>query len=65
MALTKKQEAILSAFAQRNKHWPKDQLDLALWRVRWELQALEHQREPDDGEYDTMLMLAGRGAGKT
>jgi len=33
--------------------------------VRWELQALDHQREPDNGEYDTMLMLAGRGAGKT
>jgi len=65
MALTKKQEAILSAFATKNKHWPKEQLDLALWRVRWELQALDHQREPQDGEYDTMLMLAGRGAGKT
>ena len=65
MALTKKQEAILSAFAAKNKHWPKDQLDLALWRVRWELQALDHQREPVDGQYDTMLMLAGRGAGKT
>ena len=65
MALTKKQESILKAFSERNKHWPKDQLDLALWRVRWELQALPHQREPEDGQYDTMLMLAGRGAGKT
>jgi predicted phage terminase large subunit-like protein len=65
MALTKGQEKLLANFAQKNKHWPKDQLELALWRVRWELQALDHQREPDNGEYDTMLMLAGRGAGKT
>ena len=65
MALTKKQELILDKFAQANKHWPKEQLDLALWRVRWELMALDHQREPEDGEYNTMLMLAGRGAGKT
>ena len=65
MALNPQQEKLLAAFALQNKHWPKDQLDLALWRVRWELTALEHQREPEDGEYDTMLMLAGRGAGKT
>lgn len=65
MALTPIQEKILGTFALQNKHWPKDQLDLALWRVRWELTALEHQREPEDGQYDTMLMLAGRGAGKT
>ena len=65
MALNTQQEKILALFAAQNKHWPKDQLDLALWRVRWELTALDHQREPEDGEYDTMLMLAGRGAGKT
>ena len=65
MALNKIQEKILASFALRNAHWPKDQLALALWRVRWELQALPHQREPEDGEYDIMLMLAGRGAGKT
>ena len=65
MALTATQEKILGAFAAQNKHWPKDQLDLALWRVRWELTALDHQREPEDGNYNTMLMLAGRGAGKT
>jgi predicted phage terminase large subunit-like protein len=65
MALTQTQEKILASFALKNAHWPKDQLALALWRVRWELQALPHQREPEDGEYDIMLMLAGRGAGKT
>lgn len=65
MALTKTQEKLLATFALKNKHWPKPELDLALWRVRWELQALPHQREPEDGEYNTMLMLAGRGAGKT
>jgi predicted phage terminase large subunit-like protein len=65
MALNQQQEKLLALFATQNKHWPKDQLDLALWRVRWELSALEHQREPENGEYDTMLMLAGRGAGKT
>jgi len=65
MALSAKEEKILSEFAKANKHWPKEQLDLALWRVRWEIMALPHQREPEDGEYDIMLMLAGRGAGKT
>jgi predicted phage terminase large subunit-like protein len=65
MALSKTQEKLLANFALKNKHWPKPELDLALWRVRWELQALKHQREPEDGEYDIMLMLAGRGAGKT
>ena len=65
MALNTQQEKLLALFAAQNKHWPKDQLDLALWRVRWELTALDHQREPEEGDYDTMLMLAGRGAGKT
>ena len=65
MALSKTQEKLLANFALKNKHWPKPELDLALWRVRWELQALPHQREPEDSEYDIMLMLAGRGAGKT
>jgi len=65
MALSKTQEKLLANFALKNKHWPQPELDLALWRVRWELQALPHQREPEDGEYDIMLMLAGRGAGKT
>jgi len=65
MALSPQQEKLLSAFATKNKHWPKDQLALAMWQIRWELQALDHQREPEDGQYDVMLMLAGRGAGKT
>jgi predicted phage terminase large subunit-like protein len=63
--LSKKQEKILADFAKNNKHWPKPQLDAALWQVRWELSALGHQREPEDSEYDTFLMLAGRGSGKT
>ena len=65
MPLTTKQETILKKFAETHKHWPKQQLDAALWQVKWELQALPHQQEPEDGEYDTFLMLAGRGSGKT
>jgi predicted phage terminase large subunit-like protein len=65
MALNKTQESILAKFAAAKKHWPKPELDMALWCVRWELQALPHQREPEDNDYNTMLMLAGRGAGKT
>lgn len=65
MSLTTKQEQILKKFAEDHKHWPKPQLDALLWQVKWSLQALPHQREPEDGEYDTFLMLAGRGSGKT
>ena len=65
MSLTPKQEAILKKFAESHKHWPKQQLEAAIWQVKWHLQALPHQREPEDGEYDTFLMLAGRGSGKT
>lgn len=63
--LSKSQEKVLADFAKNNRHWPKAQLDAALWQVRWEIEALAHQREPDGGEYDTFLMLAGRGSGKT
>lgn len=59
------QTKLLKEFAEKNKGWPKEQLDLALWRVKWALTALPHQKEPDDGEYDTFLLLAGRGSGKT
>ena len=65
MPLTDKQTLELKKFAQARQHWPKDQLEAALWRIKWHLQALEHQKEPQDGEYDTFLMLAGRGSGKT
>lgn len=65
MPLTKEQELELKKFAQANKHWPKPQLDAAIWQIKWALTALPHQREPKDGEYDTFLMLAGRGSGKT
>ena len=65
MSLTDKQILTLKKFADNNKHWPKAQLDSAIWQVKWALQALEHQKEPEDGEYDTFLMLAGRGSGKT
>jgi predicted phage terminase large subunit-like protein len=64
MALTKTQEKVLANFAIQNKHWPKEQLELALWRVRWELTSLPHQKEPDQ-KYDTLFLCAGRGAGKT
>ena len=63
--LNAEHEKILANFAKENRHWPKPELEAALWRFKWTLQALPHQREPDDGEYDTFLMLAGRGSGKT
>jgi predicted phage terminase large subunit-like protein len=63
--LTPEQEKVLANFAKTNRHWPKPQLEAALWQFKWQLQALPHQREPEDGEYDTFLMLAGRGSGKT
>jgi predicted phage terminase large subunit-like protein len=59
------QTRLLKEFAEKNKGWPKEQLDLALWRVKWALTALPHQKEPEDGDYDTFLLLAGRGSGKT
>lgn len=64
MSLSKAQEKVLADFAAANKHWPKQELDLALWRVHWELTALDHQKEPDQ-DYDTLFLCAGRGAGKT
>ena len=63
--LTPSQELKLEKFAKAHSHWPKPELDAAIWRIRWQLQALPHQKEPEDGEYDTFLMLAGRGSGKT
>jgi predicted phage terminase large subunit-like protein len=65
MSLTPKQELTLKQFAAARQHWPKQELDAALWRIKWAIQALPHQKEPEDGEYDTFLMLAGRGSGKT
>lgn len=65
MPLTQKQEQELVKFAAARQHWPKQELDAAMWRIKWSLQALPHQKEPADGEYDTFLMLAGRGSGKT
>lgn len=65
MSLTPTQEKELTKFAAARQHWPKQELDAALWRIKWSLQALPHQKEPDDNEYDTFLMLAGRGSGKT
>ena len=62
--LTPKQEKILAKFAATNSHWPKPELDAAIWQIKWQLQALPHQAEPET-EYDTFLMLAGRGSGKT
>ena len=65
MALNPKQELLLKKFADSHKHWPKPELDAAIWQIKWNLQALPHQREPEDNEYDTFLLLAGRGSGKT
>ena len=65
MPLTPVQEQEIKKFAEARKHWPQDALDAAIWRIKWEATALKHQKEPKDGEYDTFLMLAGRGSGKT
>ena len=65
MPLTPEHEKLLTKFIKDRPHWPKDKLDLLTWQIKWKLQALPHQREPEDGEYDTFLMLAGRGSGKT
>jgi predicted phage terminase large subunit-like protein len=65
MSLTPENKKVIEKFIQTRQHWPKDKLDLATWQIKWKLQALPHQREPEDGEYDTFLMLAGRGSGKT
>ena len=65
MPITADQEKLIKKFIDQRQHWPKPQLDLLMWQVKWKLQALPHQREPEDGEYDTFLMLAGRGSGKT
>ena len=65
MSLTIQQEQMFTKFAAERQHWPKQELEAALWQIKWSLQALPHQKEPDDGEYDTFLMLAGRGSGKT
>ena len=64
MLLTKEEQKEITEFAAARKHWPKPELDAAIWRITWSKQALAHQREPKDGEYDTFLMLAGRGSGK-
>jgi predicted phage terminase large subunit-like protein len=65
MPLTPEKEKFLYDYMEKRKHWPKPAYDLMSWKVRWQLQALDHQKEPEDGEYDTFLMLAGRGSGKT
>ena len=33
--LNEAQEKILSNFAKQNKHWPKPELDAAMWRIKW------------------------------
>jgi len=65
MSLSKEEQKEISEFIKARKHWPKPELDAAVWRMTWAKSALAHQKEPPDGEYDTFLMLAGRGSGKT
>ena len=65
MSLTPDKEKFLEEYVAKRKHWPKQQLDAMVWQTKWALQALPHQQEPTDTEYDTFLMLAGRGSGKT
>ena len=50
MSLNKAQEEFLKKFAEERKQWPKAELEAMLWQVKWQMQALPHQREPDDGE---------------
>jgi predicted phage terminase large subunit-like protein len=65
MSLTTEEHKEIAKFITDRKHWPKPELDAAVWRMTWAKTALPHQKEPEDGEYDTFLMLAGRGSGKT
>ena len=65
MSLTPEKEKFLEEYVATRKHWPKQQLEAMVWQTKWSLQALPHQQEPKDQEYDTFLMLAGRGSGKT
>jgi predicted phage terminase large subunit-like protein len=65
MSLTPEKELFLTQYLEQRKAWPKAMRDQIAWQAKWAMQALPHQREPDDGEYDTFLMLAGRGSGKT
>ena len=64
MSLTPKQHKIIADFSKANAHWPPEQLALAIWRIKWDLTALDHQKEPNN-PYDTLFLCAGRGAGKT
>ena len=65
MPLEPQKEKLITKFLEERKHWPQPMRDLLGWQVKWAMQALPHQKEPEDGEYDTFLMLAGRGSGKT
>ena len=65
MPLAPHKQKLITKFIEARQHWPKDKLDLLTWQIKWKMQALEHQKEPEDNEYDTFLMLAGRGSGKT
>ena len=65
MSLTPEKELFLKEYLEKRKAWPKAMRDQIAWEAKWAMQALPHQREPDDNEYDTFLMLAGRGSGKT
>jgi len=65
VSLEQEKYKLLQKYLEQRKHWPKEKFDLMAWKAKWAAQALEHQKEPEDGEYDTFLMLAGRGSGKT
>ena len=43
---------------------PEDYADVC-WAVQWNVQRLEHQKEPPGDWWTIWLLLAGRGAGKT
>ena len=65
MALTTKQNKVLADFDKKyRKIMPAEAFALAMWRIKWEYTALDHQKEPED-YYDTLFLCAGRGAGKT
>ena len=65
MSLTPEKELFLTKYLEQRKSWPKAMRDQIAWQAKWAMQALPHQVEPADGQYDTFLMLAGRGSGKT
>ena len=58
MPLRPEQEKLLKDFADNRKHWPAHELDAAIWRIRWALQALPQAATPERIERGWQLLRA-------